>query len=144
MVKATTGGGINTLLKASKPAKEAVLKAFSRNDFTQKFFITHYQHSKEIRHLKNNILLHYFVRIILLFLTQDEYEVSMLLLNQPETRKLLLKYGDMDFPIIFILKMIVRVDLWKYIIKIVPKYFKENSTDFARITENLEKLIIFL
>ncbi|TFG16377.1 MAG: NAD(P)/FAD-dependent oxidoreductase [Promethearchaeota archaeon] len=120
MVKATTGGGINTLLKASKTAKEVILEAFSRNDFTKRFFITHYQHSSEIRRLKMNILLHYFVRVIMLSLTQEEYEQSMLLLHQPKTRELLLKYGDMDFPIKFIFKMLLRVDLWRYIIKILP------------------------
>ena len=137
MVKATTGGGINTLLKASKPAKKAILDAFNRNDFSQRFFITHYQHSNEIRRLKMNILLHYFVRIIMLFLTQEEYEESMLLLHQPQTRKLLLKYGDMDFPIKFILKMLVRVDLWRYIIRIIPSILKK----IPRILREFLKLL---
>ena len=49
----------------------------------------------------------------------------MILLNQPKTRELLLKYGDMDFPLKFILKMIVRVDLWRYIINIIPSIIKK-------------------
>lgn len=138
MVKATTGGGINTLLKATNPAKEAILQAFCRNDFTEKFFITHYQRSNEIRRLKRNILLHYLVRIIMLFLTQEEYEESMVLLNQPKTRELLLKYGDMDFPIKFILKMIMRVDLWTYIIKILPNIIRKIPKILRKLLKHIE------
>jgi digeranylgeranylglycerophospholipid reductase len=120
MVKATTGGGINTLLKASTYAMRAILKAISKNKFSQRFLITHYENSKGIRFLKRNIFLHYLVRVLLIHLSQSDYEEGMLFLNQPKTKKLLLKYGDMDFPLKF-----VRVDLWRYIPNLILSIFKK-------------------
>lgn len=125
MVKATTGGGINTLLKASFQAKDAILKSLEINDFSSKVFITHYQKSRRIQKSKQNILLHYLVRILLLFFTQEDYEESFIILNQLKIRKLLLKYGDMDFPVKFILKIATRPDLWVYIIKYLPRIIRK-------------------
>ncbi len=131
MVKATTGGGINTLLKASSHAKNAILRSLKTNDFSSKVFITHYQKSRGIRKSKRNIILHYLVRILLLFFTQVDYEESFNILNQPITRELLLRHGDMDFPAKLILKMALRTDLWVYIIKYILRIIKK-IPDFLR------------
>ncbi|MBN2157045.1 MAG: NAD(P)/FAD-dependent oxidoreductase [Candidatus Lokiarchaeota archaeon] len=125
MVKATTGGGINTLLKASTYASEAILKSLEENKFSSQFYITHYQNSRGIRQLKRNILLHYMARLIMINFTQKDYEMCFLLLNQPKTKELLLKYGDMDFPLRFVLKILMRVDLWKLLFIIVARVLRK-------------------
>jgi geranylgeranyl reductase family protein len=125
MVKASTGGGINTLLKATTYATKAILNAIRRNNFSRRFLITHYKHSRGIRHLKHNILLHYLIRIIMKNMTQKDYELCFSLLKHHKTRILLVKYGDMDFPMKFIIKMALKVDLWVPIIKIIYSLSKK-------------------
>jgi len=122
MVKATTGGGINTLLKAADYAKNAILNAMNKNNFTQRYLVAHYQHSYGVCQLKYNIFLHYLIRIVLVNLTQQEYEEGFAFLKQSMIKKVLLKYGDMDFPLKFLIKILLSKNLRMDLLRLISLF----------------------
>lgn len=140
MVKATTGGGIIMLLSAAKVASEAIINGCDKNSFSEKLLTRYYEKDPEIRRLKIELKIHYFIRLILQRFTSNDFDRFFYLYKMTDIKKIIQQYADMDFPKRLMLKLIFNKSFLRFIISFIIRNFNILS-DFIHLISEKSNII---
>ncbi len=123
MVKATTGGGIVMLVSAAKILSISIKKAILLDNYSKMFFINEYEKPIQ-KTIGRELKIHYLIRLLLLRLNSKEFNDLFKLVQDPDIQKIIQNYADMDFPLLFVKKLIFKKAFLKYSISLFIKHFK--------------------
>lgn len=119
-VKATTGGGIIMLLKASKIACDCIKLCFKKKTFSKKFIKKYYEIPCK-RTIGKELKIHYLIRLILMRFTDKDFRVFFNIIKRYKIEQLISLYGDMDFPKNMVIKMLRNPFIILFLFKILIK-----------------------
>ncbi|MFX0103247.1 MAG: geranylgeranyl reductase family protein [Candidatus Hodarchaeota archaeon] len=131
-VKATTGGGVVMLAIAAKYAANTIIAAFKRRNFSKAFLLKHYQ-GKCRDTIGFTLKIHYVIHLGLRVLNRSDFTFLFSLAHHPAIKKKLMQSADMDFPLAFLLKILL-----------YPKFYAWLSKFLIRNLSVLKKTLIVL
>ncbi|MHA1723654.1 MAG: geranylgeranyl reductase family protein [Promethearchaeota archaeon] len=113
-VKATTGGGIIILLMATKIAAQCIDSCFKNSDFSRRFIKKHYE-SPCRKIIGGELKIHLVLRILFLSFTPEEFDHLFTIIKMTKIEHLITLYGDMDFPLRFLLKLLKNYSILQFL-----------------------------
>jgi geranylgeranyl reductase family protein len=119
-VKATTGGGIIMLLNAARYAARCILKCFKHQNYSENFIKNHYQIPCKVI-LGKQLKFHYLIRLLFQLCSNKDMEVLFKILGKPKIKEKISLYGDMDFPKRLLIRLLVDIDILKFLVKFIIK-----------------------
>lgn len=119
-VKATTGGGIIMLLTAVKYAANCVKKCFKIKKFSRRIIKKYYETPCKIK-IGRELKIHYLIRAFLEKFSEKDFEKVFQIIKTSKIENLISIYGDMDFPKLFIYKLIKNPLVIPFLIKFLLK-----------------------
>ncbi|MFX1278487.1 MAG: geranylgeranyl reductase family protein [Promethearchaeota archaeon] len=119
-VKATTGGGIINLLTAAKFAAFCIKKCHMLNDFSRKIIKKYYEIPCRLA-IGKELKIHYLIRMILERLDNNDFIKLFKIIRHNKIENLINIYGDMDFPRVFILKLLKNPIVISFLVKFTLK-----------------------
>jgi digeranylgeranylglycerophospholipid reductase len=117
-VKATTGGGIVMLISAAKIASICIKKAFKSNNFSKKFFKSHYEVPCK-NSIGRELKIHFLIRKILESFDNDDFNSFFKIIKEYQIERIISIYGDMDFPRELVGKMLKNPIIIKFLLKFI-------------------------
>jgi len=119
-VKATTGGGIIMLLIASKFAAQCISYCFKQNDFSRKLIKKYYE-KPCARSIGKQLKINYLIRLIFENFDTNDLDELFTIIKTTKIEKIISLYGDMDFPLSLILKLVKNFTFLKFVLRILKK-----------------------
>ncbi len=119
-VKVTTGGGIIMLLIASKFAAQCISYCFKRKDFSRKL-IKRYYEKPCARSIGKQLKINYLIRLFFENFEPDDFDELFKIIKTTKIEKKISLYGDMDFPLNLILKLVKNITFLKFTLRILKK-----------------------
>ncbi len=119
-VKATTGGGIIMLLTAVKYAANCVKNCFKIKKFSRRIIKKYYETPCKIK-IGRELKIHYLIRAFLEKFSEKDFEKVFQIIKTSKIENLISIYGDMDFPKLFIYKLIKNPLVIPFLIKFLLK-----------------------
>ena len=113
-VKATTGGGIIMLLTATKYANHCIENCLKLNKFTQKYIRKWYE-KPCYKAIGRQLKIHYILRILLEHFSAEDFSLLFKTVKSAKIEKLISIYGDMDFPLRMIFKLLQNMFILKFL-----------------------------
>ncbi|MHA1805222.1 MAG: geranylgeranyl reductase family protein [Promethearchaeota archaeon] len=113
-VKATTGGGIIMLLTAAKIAAQCIDSCFKNNDFSHRIIEKYYERPCR-RKIGRELKIHLILRILFLSFTPEEFDHLFSIIKMAKIEHLITLYGDMDFPLRFLLKLLRNFSILRFL-----------------------------
>ena len=119
-VKATTGGGIIMLLIASKFAAQCISYCFKQNNFSRKLIKKYYE-KPCARSIGKQLKINYLIRLIFENFDTNDFDELFTIIKTTKIEKIISLYGDMDFPLSLILKLVKNFTFLKFVLRILKK-----------------------
>ncbi len=119
-VKATTGGGVVMLLTAAKIAFSCIKKCFVAQNFSKRIIKKFYERACR-KAIGKSLKFHYLLRLFLENFTDFEYTKLFSIVKSSKVEEILFLYGDMDFPVKAILKLVKNYYVLRFLISVLIK-----------------------
>ncbi|MGV9173126.1 MAG: geranylgeranyl reductase family protein [Promethearchaeia archaeon] len=132
-VKATTGGGIVMLLTAAKIARNCIINAFQKHDFSKKFLKNHYQQLCKTT-IGRELKMHFLIRLIFEHFDVGDYDTFFQIIKTTKIEDIISLYGDMDFPRQLVIKLLGNI----HVIRFLIRFWRKNPLFLFKILKVLK------
>ena len=114
---------LKPLLSGAKSLVKAIEKSIRKGKYSQKFFKRHYE-LKIKRSIGAQLKVHYFIRLILVNLTDKDFNQFFKIYKNTGIQDVFGKYADMDFPLRMMLHLLFNRHFIRFIVHIVFRNMK--------------------
>jgi geranylgeranyl reductase family protein len=119
-VKSTTGGGIINLLAAAKYAATCIKTCIKIGKYSKKVIKKYYENPCRLT-IGRELKTHYLIRTVLERLDSNDFKNLFEIVKTHKINELINLYGDMDFPMKFVLKFLKKPMVFSFFIRFTLK-----------------------